>query len=261
MNWSDTTADRWTDRLSDYLDGHLTAAEREELESHLFHCARCAQTLDELRGVVAHARTLVNRAPADDLWPGIQARLATRTAPAAGARTGEPAPAGPAREPSVVPLRPRGLSRRFSLSLPQLAAAAIALVIVSVASVWLLRSGPRAPAVASRSPDTTLVAGGDVAVPAAAVPDLRVANFADREYAAAVADLQRALEQGRVRLSPATVEVLERNLGIIDAAIEQARRALVADPGDIYLNDHLAETMRRKLDLLRRANAIATAQT
>jgi len=47
------------------------------------------------------------------------------------------------------------------------------------------------------------------------------------------------------------------NLRIIDRAIAQARSALSADPGSAYLSLHLAQTMRTKLDLLRRAQAIA----
>src|SRR5438445_400088 len=72
-----------------------------------------------------------------------------------------------------------------------------------------------------------------------------------------------ALEQGRAsgRLDSATVRVLTQSLVTIDSAIVQARRALAADPGSAYLNQHLADTMRRKLELLRRASALAPART
>jgi hypothetical protein len=46
--------------------------------------------------------------------------------------------------------------------------------------------------------------------------------------------------------------VLEASLGAIDAAIEQSRRALAADPANVYLHSHLAEARQRKLALLRR---------
>jgi hypothetical protein len=49
------------------------------------------------------------------------------------------------------------------------------------------------------------------------------------------------------------VRVIEQNLAAIDRAIAQAQGALLADPANLYLNTHLAETMRRKLELLRRA--------
>jgi hypothetical protein len=54
--------------------------------------------------------------------------------------------------------------------------------------------------------------------------------------------------------------VLEQNLAVIDAAIAQARRAVAADSANLYLNSHLAATMRRKLELLRQAaSLVATA--
>ena len=59
----------------------------------------------------------------------------------------------------------------------------------------------------------------------------------------------------------ATVRVLEENLRIIDAAIDEAKRALVADPANSYLNGHLVNSMQRKLDLLRRVAAIASVET
>jgi hypothetical protein len=87
------------------------------------------------------------------------------------------------------------------------------------------------------------------------------AGFAESQYDAAVTDLQRALEQGRSRLDPKTVTIIERNLETIDRAIAEARQALAADPASVYLNDYLARTMRKKLDLLRQANAIAAVRT
>ena len=49
------------------------------------------------------------------------------------------------------------------------------------------------------------------------------------------------------------MQVIERNLDAIDAAIAEARAALDRDPANTYLNSHLADARRRKLDLLRRA--------
>ena len=53
--------------------------------------------------------------------------------------------------------------------------------------------------------------------------------------------------------------VIERNLATIDSAIVQAQRAVAADSANAYLNSHLAETMRRKLELLRQAAALVTS--
>jgi tetratricopeptide (TPR) repeat protein len=81
-------------------------------------------------------------------------------------------------------------------------------------------------------------------------------GFADAQYDAAVADLERALKSGRGKLDASTIAALEQSLQAIDQAIDQARQALAADPANSYLSGHLVETRRRKLDLLRRATAL-----
>ena len=68
------------------------------------------------------------------------------------------------------------------------------------------------------------------------------------------------LEDGRSRLDPETIRILEDNLRTIDQAIEQSRKALRADPANVYLNNHFAASRNRKLALLRRASALAMAQ-
>jgi len=74
---------------------------------------------------------------------------------------------------------------------------------------------------------------------------------------AAIADLQATLTQNESRLDTTTVRIVRQNLAIIDRAIAEARVALQKDPGNAYLNLHLANTMRRKVELLRRVNDIA----
>jgi hypothetical protein len=84
-------------------------------------------------------------------------------------------------------------------------------------------------------------------------------SAAERSYDSAVDDLERILAEGRGRLDSTTVRVLEQNLALIDRAIAQAQRAVAADSANLYLNTHLAETMRRKIDLLRQAAALVSA--
>jgi anti-sigma factor RsiW len=223
-------SDQWTDRLSEYLDGELSEGERVTLEAHLQSCGECSAILKDLRRVVRRARTLEEGIPRQDLWPAIADRIG----------------ATPPVSDQIVDLTSRRRAgRRWSFSLPQLAAAGIALMAVSGGTVWLLRS-PSAPAT---SPIVT-VPSGTPAVHAS------VNRNASRSYAAAVADLERVLAGGRGQLDSTTVRVIEQNLAAIDRAIAQAQRALDADPANLYLNTHLAETMRRKLDLLRQAAAL-----
>lgn len=228
-------SDRWVDRLSDYLDGELAEGERVALEAHLQSCEECSEVLEQLRGVVSRARMLGGMAPERDLWPAIAQRIGAK----------------PARR-RIRELSFTGSgSRRWSFSLPQLAAAAIALMTLSGGAVWLARGPESRPAV----PVAARPSGAVPAITAAAgLPEQR----GDSSYSRAVADLEQVLATGRGQLDSSTVRVIEQNLAAIDRAIAQARAALEADPANLYLNSHLAETMRRKLDLLRQAAALAS---
>jgi hypothetical protein len=69
----------------------------------------------------------------------------------------------------------------------------------------------------------------------------------DREIAA----LRAAVRDRRGELDSATVNVLVRNLGIIDAAIAQSRAALARDPHSQFLGDQLTRALGQKVELLR----------
>jgi len=219
--------DQWTDRLSEYLDGELAGSERTALEAHLASCGNCRATLEELRRVVGRARALDDRLPTADLWPGIAEHI------------------------GVVSLAARRARRRLSFTVPQLAAASVALALVSGGAVWLLGGRTHAP---------TATAAAEVGRRPA--PLINASAYpTDPRYAAQVAALERALQRGRSQLDTATVRIIEKNLKIIDRAIRDAQSALVADPGSAYLNLHLAQEMRRKLELLREAANLAGARS
>ena len=78
------------------------------------------------------------------------------------------------------------------------------------------------------------------------------------EYQQATDELTRALATERDRLEPATLALLERNLGVIDAAIRESRDALARDPGNVELRGLFAAAARQKLELLRWATRAAT---
>ena len=162
--------------------------------------------------------------PQRDMWAGVQARL-----------------------------EPRKKVTTFTFTLSQLAVAASLLMAVAAGLTWLVTERPVA------------IGGGPAqqVVQAYGLTDdtggtIVPANFADAQFNAAVDDLERILREERGRLDPRTVLILERNLKAIDAAITEARMALEQDPANPFLNSHLADARRRKLDLLRHATELAS---
>ena len=118
-------------QLDAYARGTLDPARSRALEAHLEQCPSCAAYLERLEPPVSEQATLsLSVAPVQDLWPGIQTRLAPR----------------------------RGLWRRVSLPNWALAAAAIVLIAVS-SGVTALVLGGRATTTAVASETLTPLEG------------------------------------------------------------------------------------------------------
>ncbi len=238
-------SDRWTDALSEYLDGDLAATEARELEQHLESCEECRVTLEELREIRERARSLVDPPAPDDLWAGIASRIGT-----AGSTSEAPRDAAheAARESSPV----RGRILRFparvpSIALPWAVAAAFALVTLGAGGAYVaMRAGSASPGTGAAAHDT-VETGGDV----------QLASFDAEKVETEIAALQSALDHGRDRLDPKTVVVLEKNLTLIRQATEDAKRALAADPANRDLQNYFAGTVEKKLQLVRRAATMA----
>ena len=220
--------DAWTDRLSEYVDGELDAETRAALDEHLATCAECGAIRDELERVVARARRVEYREPANDLWGSIEGKI-TRA-------------------------RARPTRRFVTMSWAGLAAAAALVAMLAGGFAWTIAS--------RRTTEIAVVpVGRDTLEPATratapGAPELAVASYRD-----AAADLERALAAGSSTLRPETMRVIEENLRAIDLAIAQTDSARRRDPGSAYLNQYLAATMQRKLRLLRRAVEITTARS
>ena len=207
------------ERLSAYVDGDLVGGALAGAEAHLAVCEPCRAAVQDLRRVVGLARALDDRPPARDLWPGIAERI------------------GGAARPDVIPLATR--RRRFAFSVPQLAAAGLALSLVS--------AGGALTALRFLTPPVASIAAAD--------PNVAARNVADpaASYDVAIHELEGLLSARRGDLDSTTVLAIETSLRVINLAIAQARAAVARDPNNLYLNDHLRSTLDRKLDVLRRA--------
>ncbi|MGW8267862.1 MAG: anti-sigma factor family protein [Longimicrobiales bacterium] len=220
--------------LSEYMDGDLSLREAEELEAHLAECAGCSALLRELEKVRVRAKTLPDRFPTRDLWPGIER----------GIRQGE------AGDPQVIRLHPSAATpspareeRGFRLSYVQAAAAGLVLALFSGALGGLLFAGSRPPV-----PDAVATAAPWAELVRLAGPDLG-------ETAREAARLEDLLAGYGSELDPNTARILENNLGVIDQAIRESVRALEADPGNAFLKNHLARSVEAKANYLKEATA------
>ncbi len=235
----------WTDSLSEYLDGHLDSVERREIERHLETCGECRGVLKDLKAVVVEAQGLQDREPARDLWPSIAAVLSARGAArgaAPGRGAGDPIHLEEHRR-SKAPVR----APYVRVTMPQLVAAGLVLVMASGVGAWVLR-----PAL------------DDTASAAFTSPyAIRMASQDDgpiSPYAEEVAVLEEALSRLGDVLAPRTVRIIQKNLIIIDQAIEESIQALRSDPSDEFLMHHLDRVFRTKVEYLRVTAAIVGAE-
>lgn len=223
------------DRLSDHLDRTLDPAATAELERHLESCAECRLVLEQLAAVRAHAASLATPSAPADLWDAIAERVGLE-APAAGG--------SPARPALVLELpraeRPRPFSWRW---LP--VAAALAVV---VGGLWVGTRGLRTGLPLRSVSEPVVAAPGET---------VETASFDAERMESEIVALQVALERGRGKLDPVTVQVLEDNLAVIRRALDDAKRALAEDPANTELRDYFADSVGRKLELVRNAAAMA----
>jgi anti-sigma factor RsiW len=225
------------EKIHDLLDGLATAAQREEIEVHVASCGACRDELARMTDVVMAIRDLpsVGQAP-EGIWDSIEARISgTQPAVTEDAKV----LALPVKEP---------VRRRFHFTVPQLAAAALLVSLLSSASVWMALSGT---GTSGASADAS--GGGQTA-------SVWVASLeTDVGYAQAVSDLEMIVEQGRNRLAPETVAALDQAMQNIDAALAEVRRALEADPSSGILGRMLANHQMSRLRLLRQAASAVQA--
>ncbi|HSG08521.1 MAG TPA: zf-HC2 domain-containing protein [Longimicrobiales bacterium] len=217
--------------MHDLVDGLVPPAEEAALRSHLSACSTCRDEFASLEAAVKALRDLPGSAQAPDgLWSGIESRIdAVYDAASPG--------------PKVLPLSGARGPRRFSMTLPQLAAAAVVVSLVSAATVWTALSRGT-----GQSRVEIFSAGSGVLGPSA-----RVVRMGDTGYAETVARLQAMIDQGRDVLSPETLATLETSLRTIDEAIDEVRQALEADPSSELLARLLTNHQQSKLRMLRQA--------
>jgi hypothetical protein len=234
--------------LQDFREGFLEPGAEAEVREHLEVCSQCRDGLEALTELLEGLGGLPTEAqPSRDLWPQIAWRIeGSRTRELTSAHVQETV--GGEVGDSETQRGPSRVGRRISLPAWQLLAASIALMVISGGTVLAFLSGRMDPASSSS--------------PISPSPGQFVAwEEAYGGYDEAVADLEAVLDRGREVLDPETVRVLEENLETIDRALQEAEDALMQDPASAVLQRFLADMLRRKMDLLRKAAGAVYATT
>jgi hypothetical protein len=199
--------------LDAYVDGTMSPEERRDFEARLESDADLRAELGALRRILAGAGTLPESVET--------------------ARDLWPGIESRIRSERVVIGRFGVRKRRL------LAAAAMFAVFVAGLATGLRKSAP--------PPAEPIALGGDPIVTPGPYAEL------EREYSAASQDLMAVLGQRPDRLDAETVELIRRNLEIIDAAVREIRGALEEEPANPQLNQLLTGEYRRRSALLRQA--------
>ncbi|HYD54204.1 MAG TPA: zf-HC2 domain-containing protein [Gemmatimonadaceae bacterium] len=274
----DLRCDAFADALSAHLEGELDPASSARVEAHAARCAGCGALLADLRRIAADAAALPVLEPSRDLWDGIAARI---EAPVVAISPDARLPRARRRE--------RWFPAAAAAALVVVTAGVTYLVTratLQPAAPTSVAAAPARPA-AERQDDPTAriaalvegqaqvvqrdsmerIARGDgppVAKPRPGAPPERrsgatlvsrradaAASTVDSLYGREISRLRAIISQRGATLDPATVAVIEQNLGIIDSAIVRSRAALRRDPASGFLNEQLTSALEKKVELLR----------
>jgi hypothetical protein len=228
---SPLTCEEFADHLADYLEHDVDDSVRARMELHARHCSGCGSLLADMRALAASAAKLAPLTPSRDLWAGIAERIETPVV---------------ALNPSGETFARRAVRSRWRGAWTALAAAGLVAVTATVTYELTSRSASR-------------VQGSVVIRPAPDSPAL-VSNRAaiEQTYDSEIKHLRDIVNQRSSQLEPATVDVLEKNLKVIDDAIAQCKDALRSDPNSRFLIESLNDALESKVLLLRKAASLPT---
>lgn len=231
--------------LGDFLDGTLNRNDGALFSAHLEECLTCANVREELHAIVTAARATREEfvAPPNEraMWLRIVNSIESERggAPiAAAAVAASGAQVSAARGESFLA---RWMNKRWELTLPQMTGAVAALVLAVALATALGMQGLQRGA----SEQTT--ANADAAAP-------RAETAAHEEYAQrqlrSLEYLRQLVEQRQARWNLRTREAFQRNMMVIDQALNESLQELRRNPHDQISEEMLNVALRSRRELL-----------
>jgi|SRR5215213_2230685 len=214
--------------IHDLIDGSITQRDEFTLNTHLTQCLDCETVRQDLASIVnfCHTQRGQYEAPPNEqaMWLRIRNTIEAEL---------------PSRAKTNIETHrsflSRWLTRSWELSLPQLAASAVAIVLlVSLATVVGLRRW-----------------GGYGT--SAVVPQVEASNINDRfsQRRQVIDYWNQRVELNKARWSPEMRETFERNMKVIDQTVSDSLNELQRNPHDEVSEQMLNESLNDKLALLK----------
>lgn len=261
----------------DYFEGELDAARSAMVDAHASSCARCQGLIRDIRAISQSAASLTDLAPSRDLWKGIEERIQPAVVSIGQRREGihvsrrllgiaaaalvvisssityvatrGTAPSG--KRPVRVVEAPRDIPVPGSSDEITSRAPAIAAPAASSGASAPATSNARQTAPAAKTPRQPSFGGTTSGSSRNSLAANRATTAGEKAIAPEIEQLQALLKERRDQLDPSTVKIVEDNLALIDAAVKQAREALMKDPASGFLTQQLDGALQKKVQLLR----------
>ena len=215
--------------IHDFLDGTITRGDESELKLHLDDCLSCFSVQRDLEAIVGFCRTHRGeyQSPPNEqaLWLRIQNVIEADQVPVAEAT------------PRRAGFLSRLLGRSWELSLPQLSAlAAVIILAVSLGTV-----------VGMRRWDSIKNTVGPVAERTTTSLSVKDRTWQRQQV---ISYWNQRIETNKARWNPTMRETFERNMQVIDQALNESLNELDRNPHDEVSEQMLNEALNDKLRLL-----------
>lgn len=223
--------------IHDLVDGALSREDSATLNAHLADCLACAEVRNDLQSIVSFCQQHRGQyaAPPNERALWLRIRNVIEAEQAATAVTVQ-AP------PGKRSVWPAFLGRSWELSVPQLTAAVAALVlVVSLATVVGMR----------RFEATTAIDNsGNTTAAEFAATGIRVRDrFSQQEQA--ISYWNQRVELNKARWNQRLRDTFDRNIQVIDQAVNDSLNELNRDPHDEVSEERLNAALNEKLALLK----------
>lgn len=218
--------------VSDLVDGVLNQKDQLLLDAHLEECFSCADVRKDLESIVGFCRTHRGEyeAPPNERAAWLRIRNVIEAdniaAAAQAVQTVDEQRAG---------FWQRLFGQSWQLSFPQLAASVAALVVVvALTTVVGVRRLETPATVKNNSPSPAF--------------DIDVRNWQQQQ---AIRFWNARIETNRARWSPQMRDTFDRNLGVIDQAVNDSLKELNTNPHDEISEEMLNSALNEKIALLK----------